>query len=99
MIKKEAIRSRLKKGWTTNEALEIIPCIDPCGNSFRSYKEMCTYWEVDYELLCRRVRSGWKLEDALTFVRKKKTVADHEGTVRLRLKKHLFLYSPGLSMW
>ena len=64
---------RLKLGWTLKDALETpvrVPLeaywvTDYKGNKFKSKKEMCKAYGINYSTFKSRMRLGWALKDAL----------------------------------
>ena len=69
---------RIKLGWSLEEALtgeRIKPkeyignskeCKDHLGNSFKSIRDMCRFWNTTESAYHKRVSTGMSLEDALT---------------------------------
>lgn len=69
---------RIKLGWSLEEALtgkrtkprEYIgnskECKDHLGNSFKSIRDMCRFWNTTESAYHKRVSTGMSLEDALT---------------------------------
>ena len=45
---------------------------DPYGNKFKTIKEMCSHYNIDYTVYRNRMKSGWTQEEALGIVYKKK---------------------------
>ena len=62
----DRVRSRIRKNWTEEADFESVICEDSLGIRFKSYKEMCAFWGVDYSLFCNRIKKGWDLEKALS---------------------------------
>ena len=48
---------------------------DHKGNKFKSQREMCKAYDIDYYTFKARIRTGWTLKDAL----EGKYVTDHKG--------------------
>lgn len=81
------LRQRLERGMTIEEALTTpikkwhhsrsVGCVDHLGNKFESYRKMCDYWKIKYELFMHRFNNGWSVKDAL--LGKENVVTDHLG--------------------
>jgi len=76
-IRKSTLNSRLKKGMTMQEAIELPvgPCnrlstksirIDHLGNEYSSQAEMCKYWDIPQMTFRGRINNGCSIEEALT---------------------------------
>lgn len=65
-------------GLSVNEALELI-CntkkIDHLGNEFKSFKAMCTYHDIDYNVFLSRINKGYSIRECLT----KRCIVDDNG--------------------
>lgn len=67
-------RSRIRNGWTKEDALtkntrdiNINPTfIDHLGNVYKDQQTMCKHYEIEPDVFVKRISSGWSLEDALT---------------------------------
>lgn len=67
--------SRLRLGWTIEEALNIVPHKDGRGhitnrvytvlNETGSLKELCDLFNADFSLARARLYNGWAIEDAI----------------------------------
>lgn len=85
-IKEDALKSRLKKGMTLEEALTTpvkerqwnTECTDHLGNHFKSIREMCRYHNINYQTYQRRIENGLSVEESLRGV-EKHCVYDHKG--------------------
>lgn len=87
---KDALERQLSynsKKRSLKDALEVnrdSSIEDHKGNEFKDIKDMCKYWGKDYELVSKRLRNGWGIEDALEKPAGKyygyyKEVEDHKG--------------------
>ncbi len=81
-------RSRMRHGWTLEEALMSVRVSDEQGNMFKSINEMCEHYNIPYHVFMYRTRNlGWSVKDALTteYVKKKTalpiTKTDHKGHI------------------
>lgn len=81
------LRQRLERGMTIEEALttpikkwhhsRCVECVDHLGHKFESYRKMCDFWKIKYELFMHRFNNGWSVKDAL--LGKENVVTDHLG--------------------
>lgn len=62
-----------KCGWSLEDALtkeeahgKLKLCCDHLGNKYKSFSEMCKYYNKKHSTVKSRLRIGWNLEDALT---------------------------------
>ena len=90
-IEIKRLYSRTRNGWSLQEALETpvgeTPksklVYDNLGNSFNTFKELCSYYNMPHNEVRARLKIGWSLEDALNIPigkdRKNKAYYDHLG--------------------
>lgn len=62
----ETYSARIKRGWTTEQALTGIRYRDHEGNGYKSKMDMCRTWGVSAYDYDRRLKAGATLEEALT---------------------------------
>lgn len=96
-IKYETYKSRINRGWSIEEAL-TTPIkakhynetkTDHLGNIFESEKDMCEYWDINYETYRARIKSGLTKEKALITpitITSTENYTDHEGTMFKNIK-------------
>lgn len=72
-VKAATYISRLKRGYTLEQALTKTIYKDHRGKEFNSLLEMCEYHGLSLSTYEYRMRSGWTTEEALTGVRFKNT--------------------------
>lgn len=82
------VKNRLNKGWSLEDALtknrtsaRSIEIYDHLGNKFESMIAMCKHYNMNYQVIDRRLRNGWDIEKALTTpaVKAHKKSYDHLG--------------------
>ena len=69
-ITEDAYRSRLKLGWTLEEALTTpvrdLSVYDHLGNKYPNIKTMCKHYGITDSAYQSRLKLGWTLEETLT---------------------------------
>ncbi len=80
-------KSRLSRGWSQEDALTKSPldsrevhgtaCVDHMGNKYKSQREMCRIYDIDYATFRHRISQGATIEEALTH----NEIKDHNGII------------------
>ena len=75
-IRRDTYNSRLRKGWSLEEALTTPlmnnkRCKDHLGNEYESKGDMFKTYGVSYSAFTKRIDRGWSLGEALTGKKKK----------------------------
>ena len=77
-LKYNNVSTRLRHGWSIEEAFELKYRNDNCrlvtleGKTFKSIAEACRYYNLDYDNVLTRLKFGWTTEEAFELVDKKK---------------------------
>ena len=71
----DRVRSRLKIGWTLEEAFELVKrdkgIITVENKTFKSLPKACKYYNINYRLVSNRLNRGWSIEEAFELVERK----------------------------
>lgn len=83
-ISPRQLEVRIRKGWPEKHILHVGPIKGPgawdhLGRHYRNEPEMCAAWGVKYGTYRRRLYRGRGLEEALTYVKRRRPTVDHTG--------------------
>ena len=83
-ISQRQLEVRIRRGWPEKYILHVGPMRGPgvwdhLGRHYRNEPEMCAAWGVKYGTYRRRLYRGCGLEEALTYVKRRRPTVDHTG--------------------
>jgi hypothetical protein len=83
---------RLARGWSSDEALGIVTrarapkrrVVNCAGRVFRSWAALAREYKVRYQLVAKRIRYGWRPEEAVGICEPPPRFRNHVGAARTR---------------